>query len=69
VPNLQVGVIQCLLAADAFSRVEAKHLRKEIDSKRVCMREQSGERNARLDGERSNIILCLQSTLSIFDGL
>ena len=31
-------------------------MRKEINSKTVCTREQSEERNARLDWERSNII-------------
>jgi hypothetical protein len=65
-PNLQVGVVQCLLAADTLSRVEAKHLRKEINSKMVRMREQSEERNVRLYWERSNIILRLQSKLSVF---
>ena len=49
-----------MLAADALSGVKAKHLGKEIDSKRICMREKGRKRNTGFDWQRPDVILGLR---------
>lgn len=61
VPHLEVGVRQRLLAADPLGGVEAKHLGEQIDCKGVRVREKSRERNPRLDRQRTNVVLSLDS--------
>jgi hypothetical protein len=59
VPHLQVGVVQGLFAADALGWIEAEHLGEEVDGKRVCVREERGERDAGFDRERADVVLSL----------
>ena len=58
-PDMEVGVIQSLFTTDPSGRIKAKQLGKKIDRMRIRVREKSGERDAGLDRQRSNVILCL----------
>jgi hypothetical protein len=51
VPDLEVGVVERLLAADSFSGVETQHLREKVYREGVGMREERREWHSRLDGE------------------
>jgi hypothetical protein len=61
-PHLEVGMVQSLFAANALGRIEAEHLREEVDSKRVCVWEERGEGDAGLDGERPDVVLSLETS-------
>jgi hypothetical protein len=52
-------MIQCLLAADSFGRVEKEKLGEKIDRQRVGVREERRERNTGLDGQGTNVVLGL----------
>lgn len=58
-PHCKVWVVESLLARDTFRRIEGQHLAEQIDRKGVGVGVERLECNPRLDGERSNIILCL----------
>jgi hypothetical protein len=58
-PNLQVGMVQCLFTADSLCWVETEHLGEEVDGKGVGVRIERGERDPGLDRERPDIILGL----------
>lgn len=62
-PDMKVRVIQSLLTANPFCRIKAKQLGKKFYCMRISMGEQSRERNARLDRQGSNVILCLGGVL------
>lgn len=59
-PDLQVRMVQSLLAADALGRVEAEHLGEKINGKRVGMREESREGDTGLNWERADVVLGLR---------
>jgi hypothetical protein len=61
VPDLEVGVVKCLLAAHAARWVEAEHLRKQVDSERIRGREERREWYTRFDRQRSDIVLRLST--------
>jgi len=62
VPNIEIWVIERLLAIQTLSRIEAQHLGKEIDCQRVGLGVQARERDFGLDRERANIVLCTRRT-------
>lgn len=58
-PHLQVWVVESLLATDALSRIEAKHLGQEVNSKRIPMGVKRREWDSRFDGQGSDVVLGL----------
>lgn len=58
-PHRKVWVVESLLARDTFRRIEGQHLAEQVDRKGIGVGVKRLECNPRLDGERSNIILCL----------
>jgi len=63
-PDGEVGVIECVLAADTLGRVKAQHAREKVDGERVRLREEGCEGNARADREGTNVILSSRGTHS-----
>lgn len=53
-------MVQGLLTADSARRIEAEHLGEEVNGQRVCAGEEGREWDARVNWERSNIILRLE---------
>lgn len=51
-------MIQRLLAANPLRRVKREHLLQQVDRERVRVRVQGLERDARLNGQRADIVLC-----------
>lgn len=47
-----------LLAADPLRRVEREHLAQQVERERVRVRVERGEGDARLDGQRADVVLC-----------
>ena len=58
-PRLEIRVRKRLLAIDSFGGIETEHLGEKVHGKRVCGGEQSRERDARLDGQGTDVILGL----------
>lgn len=59
VPYLQVRVIQRLLAANPLGRVKTQHLGEEVDCEGVGMGVQGCKRYSWFDGQRPDVVLCL----------
>ena len=59
-PRLEVGMVQGLLAADTLRRVEAEHFGEQINGEWVGVWIERGERDTRLDRQRTDIVLGLQ---------
>jgi hypothetical protein len=49
VPDLEVRVVQRLLAGNAFRGIKVEQLREEVDCERVCAREERRERHTGFD--------------------
>lgn len=60
VPNSKVRVIEGLLACYPLRRIEIQQLGEQVKRQRVGAGEQRGERYARLDWQRTNVILGLK---------
>ena len=57
VPNLEIGVIQGLLASNTLRRVEIEHSGQEVYREGIGMGDKGGERNPGLDWKRANVFL------------
>src|SRR5712671_274705 len=60
VPDGEVRVLQCLFARDASRRVKVEHLGEQIEGEWVRVRKHLRKRHSRPDGQRTDVILCLE---------
>ena len=59
VPDLEVRVLERLLAGDALRGVEVEELAEQIDREGICAREERLEGHTRLNWQRTDVILGL----------
>ena len=59
-PNGEVRVLQSLFTGDALRRVKVKHLGEQIEGQWVRVRKHLRERHPWSDGQRTDVVLCLE---------